>query len=58
MWIWLNFEQWSGGACNWNKWGYLRKRLYFRGRWTPFILYWLHLLPKQPVDVPPPQPQS
>lgn len=37
-WITLNFGRWSGGATNGARWGTKRRRMYWRGRWTPFVV--------------------
>lgn len=44
--IWLNFDQWSSGARNGGTISHRFKRIYYKGRWIPFVIHWLALLPK------------
>lgn len=44
--ITLNFKRWHNGADNGNWLSRIYNRIYYRGKWTPFVLVHFKRLPK------------
>lgn len=45
--IWLSFDSWSNGAYNRRLLSHRFKRIYIKGRWTPFVIHWWTILNNQ-----------